>query len=1265
MRAGRNVPFFASLAGVLLVTGGAGAAAPLEPLAAECVAQSSYAELDACPNGPQGFDVTKKRSAAYKSAAPTQEKKKKVTELSAADPAAKFDANELREERQSRLQARARALLTREIQGLEKLYQRTSEKHSDKGKLARRLAEAYVELESAANRDRIQAVIKQQDLGPKGKPEVIQKAKAEEKAAAKVSDLARKKAITYYTWVKDNVPQYPKLDEVLYYLAFEYELDGNIDKARSIYWELIQKSPQSSYIPNAYLAFGELFFQEAQANPDVWATAGEAYREVKKYPAPGNKVWGYAAYKLGYTYWNLNEYDKALQQFKEVVEFGRQFPELPNAKKLGESAERDIIPVYAIAGRASKAYGFLRKVSGEEGDKNTRTFELMNDLGLAYLDTGHYDEAVVLFHDLMSRDKGDKFCYYQTQVTKAVQAEKSGDKAAVRQELDRQLQVYKQFGGESHSAAAKDECANDTAGALTETAMAWHLEAVGTGGTRGTGDKKTMDLAAYLYKQVTESFTGEQFATFKFPRIAESDWPNLFKIRYAMADLLYFQERWESCGPAFDAVVAEDPTGAQAAEAAFAAVLCYQNYYDLAHKGGKDKEGIGQTPKSATGTEKTKGQENLWAKLQPKPLDDMQKSMLTAFSRYVCYIKPPEKRDTDEAKTAYKQYVQVKYARAYTYFEAQQWEQAAIAFRDIALNHPEPSGPGLHAAHLYLEAVNVLGSHAEPPRPECFDGMATDVPKFLGLYCSGTPADGETGELCTMLTSIQCDISRLKAQKLAEKASATADKGDVMASLAMYRQAGDAYMDLWRTRGEKQLAAGQEAQCRGMDEIVYNAARAYQAGRMLMKSVSARKLLQDPTYKLNKTAVAEKALYELGGNYQAIADYDQAATYFEKYAKDTEYKGEHANAALSDAVVLRLGLGQAESALANAKLFGQKFAGGKSREQAAQIGFAVAAHYGEQKAWQKVIEKLGGGQLKMIDAEATPDVRLQAHALLARAHAGLGARGRASAEAEYRQVLALWKEPDKVIAAIEKDGGGSSSGRRLGRALEAVGEAMFTLAEAKREKAEALVFPKYTGKGDGPAVEAYNNKTLQPWFLKKKAAIEEAKAAYSAILELKPTPPPVWVIASGARIGRLWGDFVDQLKGAPVPDSLKQFPDLFDVYTDNLARALAPLTLEARGAFETCLNLSVKHQYFDDYSRTCEIWLAKNTADYTVVDEFRGAPGRVNSALKEHPYPVMIGGEPWVQAPANQAAESKPKAEPAENKTKGEAGKPRAEGAQG
>jgi hypothetical protein len=59
----------------------------------------------------------------------------------------------------------------------------------------------------------------------------------------------------------------------------------------------------------------------------------------------------------------------------------------------------------------------------------------------------------------------------------------------------------------------------------------------------------------------------------------------------------------------------------------------------------------------------------------------------------------------------------------------------------------------------------------------------------------------------------------------------------------------------------------------------------------------------------------------------------------------------------------------------------------------------------------------------------------------------------------------------------------------------------------------------------------------------------------------------------------------------------------------------------------------VKYQYFDEFSRSCEEWLAKEyKTEYHLIDEFRGSPNRVNSTLKEQAYPLRIGGEPMITA---------------------------------
>ena len=1211
-----------------------------EKLSKECVSAEAYKSLEACPGGPKQFDIHQKRGAAFKSAPPPIEKKERKDDLKPQNPDVSQTAG-FRDARMSRLKARSRALLITEITGLERLYGSTRKKSPDRPQLVRRLAEGYVELETAANHDKTQAEIDADDAKKAKNKAKYDKSRGESAKAKKILDSARQNAIKFYNVMKKDYPDYSKIDEILYYLAYEYEQSGDLDNARKVYYELIQKAPKSKYIPNAYLAFGELFFQEAMGDPTKWTLAAEAYKQVLKYPPPENKVWGYAHYKLGYSYWNIGDYAKAIQEFKETIEYGDKYSNEPNAAQLQKAARKDLVPVYAVSGKPDKAYNFFKPLSGDKGGTDEKTLDILNELGTSYLDTGHYEDAIVLFHDLMSRDKGDRYCVYQTHVSQATQAMKASDKMSVIKEFDNQIRVKKQFAEEKHAEKAKAQCSNDTAELLAETGMSWHLEAVGTGGVRGTGSQDTMDKAAILYRKVVENFKADEFAKFQFPRIVKEDWPTLYKIKYAMADLLYFQQKWELCGPAFDMVVDENPTGPEAPEAAYASVLCYQKMYDLVHKGTDAKKGIGLGPKGADTKDREAKKEG--EKYKPKPFTDMQKGMIQAFNRYVCYIKPP-----DNDKEAQSQYVEVKYARARTYFEAQHWEEAAIAFRDVAIKNHDSDAAG-YAANLYLESLNVLGAHSEPPRPTCFEDMANDVPVFIELFCQGSKAN-DNKEQCDLLARIQCDIRRLHAQKIVELADGMADKGQDGA-LDKYKEGGDAYMDLWRTYGEEKLAKGEVSQCGKMDEILYNGAQAYQAARLLAKSINVRRILLDPRFKLNESELAKKSIYQIGRNYQAIAVYDVAANYFEKYAEASKYQGENADQAVSDSVVLRLGLGQSEEAIADAQNF-NKYYGAKKPELTAQIAFAIADHYAQKEDWENAKKRLQGGPMNLIDKKATADVQVQAHSLLARVLLKL--KQPVPAGHEYAKVVSLWKDPGKAVAAIQGIGGEDESGkqRRIGKALIAVGEAMFFFAEEKRAKVDKIAFPEYKGPGSLEEVKKHIQTKVKEWIGKKKPVIDEATLEYRKVVDLQPVPPPQWVIAAGSRVGSMWGQFVKEFRAAPIPDKIKKDVELRQAYYASLDEASEPQKLTARGAFKTCLDYSVTYQYFDEFSRSCEEWLAQNyKSEFHLIDEFRGAPTRVNSTLKERAYPLQIGGEPFIIA-AQQKAERPVKKEADKDKDK-------------
>lgn len=118
---------------------------------------------------------------------------------------------------------RPQTLLITEIQALERLYAVTAKPSPDRVLLLRRLAEAYVELEYSAS------------AGTDAK-------------SVKLLVAARKKAIDHYRRVMKEYPGYAKLDEVVYYLGYEYERAGDSANARAMYRKLTNEFPKSSYL---------------------------------------------------------------------------------------------------------------------------------------------------------------------------------------------------------------------------------------------------------------------------------------------------------------------------------------------------------------------------------------------------------------------------------------------------------------------------------------------------------------------------------------------------------------------------------------------------------------------------------------------------------------------------------------------------------------------------------------------------------------------------------------------------------------------------------------------------------------------------------------------------------------------------------------------------------------------------------------------------------------------------------------------------------
>ena len=513
-----------------------------------------------------------------------------------------------------------------------------------------------------------------------------------------------------------------------------------------------------------------------------------------------------------------------------------------------------------------------------------------------------------------------------------------------------------------------------------------------------------------------------------------------------------------------------------------------------------------------------------------------------------------------------------------------------------------PEKWGRSCAGLLVAAAILSAPRAARGSGECEDDAARD------------------SEACVQLDKVQVDIQRLDAQRLVERADKLADPA---AAQPLFERAGTAYLDTYRIYCEEpgRNQRTPHVDPRACEEIAFNAARAFVAARRTVKAVVVYKMIVlDDERTRRGSALAAKATFQLGASYQSMALYEEAADWYERFAtlhpRDAE-----AVAALSDAVILRLGLGQDAAATKDVAMFLKNW-GFTKRVEVAQLELAMATHQSEHGERERARATVRGA-MEMLD-RGPIDLTIRAHALAATlAETAIGARE------EHAKVLAAWADAEAGERALRRGWPGESEGqldRRLARVLNAVGAARFAAAEERRRaEVESLKFPVYAGTIERVALSAYAQSTLRDWYVKKRAAIERIEPEYIKVLEIRPVPSPAWVIASAAAVGAMWGELADDFRRVPAPAAWKKDPLLNKAYFDAIEAMSEPIrTRFAKPAMKKCADLSVKYQYADASSRACVAWLVSHyKTEFPAVDElipaFRDPPGPASALWRQDP----------------------------------------------
>ncbi|MBI5071020.1 MAG: tetratricopeptide repeat protein [Deltaproteobacteria bacterium] len=501
-------------------------------------------------------------------------------------------------------------------------------------------------------------------LGARPDPRVVEGLRAEKRDLEAQSQQQQDEAIGLYRDILKRWPGYPRLDEVVFFLGENLWKRQQREDALKAYKLLITRFEKSRYVPDAWMAFGEFYFDSAEkgARNENLKKALESYKRAAAHAE--SSIYGYALYKQGWVHYNLGEWTAALDLFRGVILFG----ELPTStiapeKKIAlvREAKRDYVRTYSHVGAAEAAQEDFKRVGGDGWR------EMLRSLAGLYYEEGKDREAILVYHQLIQLDPvGAEAPLFQSRIVTS--AGRMGRKDLAVQQAHRFVKMVREI---EASGAARDEKGKkaladaraDAENTLRTLAVSYHNE------YRKTRDEPVARLAAEVYGAYLDVF----------PQT-----PQLYTMRFFHAELLFALERYQEAGDEYARVARMDAErmaqrppqpGKYFAESLEGAVHSYDFVSRKSEGQARARSGDAR---------------------QRQPIAKVRQQLLDACEAYLKWQPAGQKR------------VEIAYKAADVYYRHNHFPEAVRLFADIAQNHPRHE-VAAYAANLVLDSHNLQG----------------------------------------------------------------------------------------------------------------------------------------------------------------------------------------------------------------------------------------------------------------------------------------------------------------------------------------------------------------------------------------------------------------------------------------------------------------------------------------------------------------------------------------------------------------------------
>ena len=590
------------------------------------------------------------------------ERKTLAQEEGGAGPKATFETDEMAAEA---LAAEKIDLQQQAIKKLQTRIKQTDEDDPAKPELMERLGDMLWQKARYYELRAYDYLGKANEAGANGNKALQDDLMAKKAADDKTGREARDEMLKLYKDIIKYHADYPQIDKIRYYMAFNLAEMGYAGEANEQYSGIVREHSNSKYLPEAYLGMAEYTFTIEEDMP----TALSQYQKVVNID-PNSSAAGFAMYKMGWCYFNLGEPKKALAQFEKVIRDADKNAGKGRRSDMRKEALKDLVKAYSMWEDAKPANA--RKYFKSFAANDDEVDSMMERLARLYQENGKIDESNYVYNQLIAANPNKfKIVGYQHEIM--LNVETMSDPTKLAEEIQRTVLIFVKARDEKYQGATPEAVKEENdklESYVSDTGKWYHMT------YQNTKNPLYYSLAFEIYKTYLDNF----------PSATDN-----YEVMYYYADMAYFRKNYAEAAKGYERVLNLNENGEFSKDAAHGAVLAYDQ---LMGENNTDKEAcpdVPVTPEAAPGEEQT---------YPEYPIAECRLKFIEASKRYA-------KIDTS-AEFA----VNSNYKAGQIYFNYNHFAESRPLFLDVTRNAPT-SEVAVFAANYLLETYRLTKQYEE------------------------------------------------------------------------------------------------------------------------------------------------------------------------------------------------------------------------------------------------------------------------------------------------------------------------------------------------------------------------------------------------------------------------------------------------------------------------------------------------------------------------------------------------------------------------